>query len=293
MKRNVILSDSREVPLLLFLWKWKVVTTAALTLKFFQECSGKTAYNRLLSLRHAGLIQIRSDGPGQKFVYALERKGFDAIGEHLPPLKEKGYKSEQIGHDLVVSAFHLGDWLLDTPEAATLFSEQQLRRIYPDMYPDWVPRSEIHRPDGYTRILIGDHPATVAIEVELSAKRNADYLKIAEFYSYYQTIARVLWLVPRRSMAVSIQERLNKSHNSNISPHNFIMLEDFQKLGWHAGIEFGQDQGKSVMTLLAGKLPEKPTISAGVVPSLALLDTRKSPHTSRVYRPYQFGDFRD
>ncbi len=293
MSRNVILSESREVPLLLFLWKWKVLSTAALTLKFFQGCSGKTAYNRLLSLRHAGLIQIRSDGPGQKFVCALHRKGFDAISEYLPPLKEKGFKSEQIGHDLVVSAFQLGDWLLDKPEGATLFSEQQLRRIYPDMYPDWVPRSEIHRPDGYTRTLIGDHLATIAIEVELSAKRDADYLKVAEFYSYYQTIARVLWLVPRRSMALSIQERVNKSHNAITSPHNFVLLEEFQKLGWHAGILLGQDQGKSVMSFLAGKLPEKPPILSGAVPSLALLDTRKSPHTSSVYRSYQFGDFRD
>ena len=58
MSYNVVLSENREIPLLLFLWKWKVSTTAALIQKFFPNCKGKTAYNRILSLRKAGLIQM-------------------------------------------------------------------------------------------------------------------------------------------------------------------------------------------------------------------------------------------
>ena len=293
MSKKVMLSRTRDVPILQFLWKWKVSTTAALVEKFFKNCSGKTAYNRLLALRQAGLIRINADGLGQKFVYSLDRKGFEAIRETLPLMQEEGYKSEQEGHDLLVAAFHLGEWLNEKPEVATLFSEQQLRRMYPDMYPAWVPKSEVHRPDGYTQTLIGDRLSTIAIEVEISNKRDADYLRIAEFYSHYSNIVRVLWLVPRHSTALNIQQKMIEVQNGTPSPHNFVLLDEFQKLGWHCEFDLGPDQGKTVLSLLSGKTPERYRKESGPILAHALLDTRKSPHTSDAYRGYQLGDFRD
>lgn len=293
MSKNVILSDAREVPLLHFLWKWKISTTAALTRRFFPKCSGKTAYNRLLALRHAGLIRVFADRQGQKFVCTLDRKGFEAIKEHLPLMQEEGYKSEQIGHDLLASAFHLGEWLLEKPDSTTLYSEQQLRRVHPDLYPAWVPRSEIHRPDGYTQTLMGERLATVAIEVELSNKRDVDYLKIAEFYEHYRKIARVLWLVPRRSAGLSLQEKMDGAFRGSASPHQFILLEDFTKIGWHSEIAFGSDQGKTLLSVISEKTHEKYRKEPGAILSHVLLDTRKSPHTSDIYNGYEFGDFRD
>jgi len=293
MKKNVVLSVEREVPLLLFLWKWKVSTPAALTKKFFRSCSPKTAYNRLLSLRHAGLIQMRSDGFGQKFCCALDKKGFEAIREYLPLLKEEGYKSERVGHDLLLAAFHLGDWFIDTPKTATLFSEQQLRRLDPTAYPEWIPQSEQHRPDGYTRTFFGDKAVTFAIEVELTHKRIDDYVNVAKFYGLFKNITRVLWLVPRPSMAATLQEHMVQRGRSEHNPHNFIVLDDFLKNGWGACIECGPDEGKPLLTVLTGQVPDKHRQSAGQLPFLALLDTRKSPHTSDVYRNYEFGDFRD
>mgnify|MGYP000538295240 CR=1 FL=1 len=293
MSQNVILSDTREIPLLHFLWKWKVSTTAALIKKFFPNCKGKTAYNRLLSLRHAGLIRVSSDGQGQKFICSLDRKGFEAIKGSLPLMKEEGFKSEHVGHDVLVSAFHLGEWLLEKPEVASLFSEQQLRRMHSDMYPAWVPRSDVHRPDGYTQTLLGDQLATIAFEVELSNKRDPDYLRIAEFYERYSNIARVLWLVPRSSTAQTIQEKMDYVFHGHSSPHNFVLLEDFTNLGWHSEIELGVDQGKSVLSVLMGKAQEKYRKSSGPILSQTLLDTRKSPHTSDACHRYKLGDFRD
>lgn len=293
MIQNVILSDTREVPLLHFLWKWKVSTTAALTKKFFPNCKGKTAYNRLLALRHAGLIRVSSDGQGQKFICSLGRKGFEAIKEGLPLMKEEGFKSEHMGHDVLVSAFHLGEWLLEKPESTTLFSEQQLRRMYSDMYPAWIPRSDVHRPDGYTQTLLGDRLTTIAFEVELSNKRDPDYLKIAEFYENYPKIEKILWLVPRLSTAQTIQEKMDHVFHGVPSPHQFILLEEFTNLGWHSEIGLGVDQGKSILSVLSGKAQEKHRKSSGSILSQSLLDTRKSPHTSDTYHNYQLGDFRD
>ena len=293
MGSNVVLSHSRDIPLLHFLWKWKVSSTAALILKFFPEIKSKSGYARLLILRNAGIIRIHSDGHGRKFVCSLDRNGYEAIRETLPLLKEDGFKSEQIGHDLLVSAFHLGEWLLAKPEAATLFSEQQLRRMHPEMYPDWVPTSEVHRPDGYTQTLLGDHLATIAFEVEISNKRDSDYLKIAEFYEHYERIEKVLWLVPRQSTAIKIQEKMNQVLHGVPSPHNFVLLEDFANSGWYAEIYLGPDKGKTLISLLSGKVMEKYWNTPRLIHAHALLDTRKSPFTSDSYRRYQLGDFRD
>lgn len=293
MKKNVVLSDSREIPLLHFLWKWKVSTTAALIQKFFPHCKAKTAYNRILALRQSGLIRIRSDGLGQKFVCTLDQTGFEAIREQLPHLKEEGYKSERIGHDLLVSAFHLGNWLVEKPRDAAHFSEQELRRTDPDYFPDWVPKTDIHRPDGYSLIPRGEELHTYAYEVELHSKRDADYARVADFYEHFQNIKRVLWLVPRKSTAELLNEKLMAPLRSNYSPHCFILLEEFRTLGWESRIYVGPEQDKPLSKLFS----EVPPTSARSLPDLspvqALLDTRKSPHISTIYRGYQFGDFSD
>ncbi len=293
MNNTVILSSEREVPLLHFLWKWKITTTAALIKKFFPNCKGKTAYNRLLSLRHAGLIRVRSDGMGQKFVCTLDQRGFDAIREELPQLKEEGYKSEFMAHDLLVSAFHLGNWLVEKPKEAVLFSEQQLRRYEPEFYPDWVPKSEIHRPDGYSRVPLEGELSTVAIEVELTHKRDSDYTRVAEFYGHYRNIKKVLWLVPRESMAAGLDEKLRSASRRTESPHNFILLEQFRLLGWESHISIGPDQGKTLSNMLSGIAQEPGRLLTDSSLGLTLLDLRKSPHISTVYRGYQFGDFAD
>lgn len=293
MRKNVVLSNTREVPLLHFLWKWKITTTAALIRKFFPACQGKTAYNRLLTLRHAGLIQVRSDGLGQKFACTLDQRGFEAIRENLPQLKEEGYKSEAIGHDLLVTAFHLGNWLCEVPEGVSLFSEQQLRRYHPEFYPAWVPQSEVHRPDGYTRIPAGDKFSTFAIEVELNHKRDANYLKIGDFYNHFRTISKVLWLVPRESMALGLEEKLRAATRRPTSPHNFTLLEDFKLLGWESRIVVGPDQSKTLSNLLLGTVPAPGPILDGSNLTQSLLDLRKSPHNSTIYRGFQFGDFCD
>ncbi len=293
MKNKVMLSDDRDIPMLHFLWKWKVSSTAALTKKFFPNCKGKTAYNRLLDLRQAKIIQVQADPKGIKFVCMLGQKGFDAIRGDLPPLEEEGYKSEHPEHDLFTSAFHLGDWLLAKPDAVTLFSEQQLRRIHPDYYPNWVPKSKLHRPDGYTRIQVGDSFSTTAIEVELWQKRDSDYLNVAEFYSQSRNIKRVLWLVPRQSMAITIQERMSDSHIEGVSPHNFVILEDFKNSGWHAQVSLGHDKGQSIHALFSGNVGDMPRFPGESILTQCLLDTRKSPHTSSVCRGFQLGDFCD
>jgi hypothetical protein len=293
MNRNVVLSYDRDLPLLWFLWRWKLSTVAALTKKFYPTCSEKTAYNRLLALRQGKVIQMRGDSAGQKFICTLDQNGYDALAESLPPLKENGYKSERIGHDFVTTAFQLGEWLLDTPKTVEFFTEQQLRRIHQDAYPKWVPRSDLHRPDGYTRVESGTSQKVFSIEVELSNKRDVDYKNIGDFYNRYRSVTNILWLLPSQHTAHNIHQKMKAAAQNSQDNHSFVLVGDFLINGWESKIVAGCDLGESIRTVMGASPHEKPSMLSGPILTRFLLDTRKSPHTSVAYRGFQFGDFRD
>ena len=74
MKQRIILTSNRDIPILLFLWRWKIATTKALHFRFFSKFSLKTAYHRLYLLRRGGFIQIRASLSGQNPVWCLTKK---------------------------------------------------------------------------------------------------------------------------------------------------------------------------------------------------------------------------
>lgn len=158
MKDEVRLNQcDREI--LYFLWRWKVATTRALTVGFFADRSPVTAYKRLWKLERGKVIQsIAVDRQARHRVWTLSKLGFEILKQQyfLPELQEEGFRSENITHDLVTMAMHLGEYHLGCPSEVGLFTEQELRRLYPEMYPDWVPRSQRHRADGYWRVPIGN-----------------------------------------------------------------------------------------------------------------------------------------
>ncbi len=279
--------QERDIPILEFIWKWKVSTTAALAIKFFPNFKLKTAYNRLNSLRSAGYIKIFSDRSQNISVWTLNAKGFAAIRNRLPLLQEEGFLSEHVGHDLVCSAVHLGEWLLRTPENVEMFSEQQLRRVHTDYYPYWVPAKASRKPDGYWRITIGDSKATIALEVELTPKLKSEYGGIGEFYAGHPTIFRTLWITKTQGTAAMIADQIQNVLGSKPFIHNFVTLLDFQKHGWDAKIFIGPDQNKTIASFLR----VDPGYRPGNYLALTLLDTRKSLYASNASKIFQVGDF--
>ena len=280
--------NQRDRELLHFLWTWKVATTAALTQRFFSDRSPHTAYKRLWELESSKYILAVSDFQTNHHVWTLTKLGFHIVRRDLPALREDGFRSENISHDLITSAIHLGGYLLGTPTDVALFSEQELRRLHLEFYPDWVPRSELHRPDGYWRVPVGNPMATVALEVELSRKKTVQYEIVADFYASYPAIIRVLWLVARPSMGMLIHDKIGKALSNSPMIHNFVSLPKFLKSGWTAVIEHGPEQGKPITTLLGRKSPASPLLLGEKL----LLDTRKSAYKSRVLRPLNPGCFR-
>ena len=226
--------SQRDRKILTFLWLWKVATTAALTNRFYAGQSPITAYHRLWALETCGFIESISDIQNNHHVWTLTRRGFQIVRETLPELREDGFRSESASHDLITSAIHLGGFLLGMPQDVGLFTEQQLRRYLLEFYPDWVPRSDVHRPDGYWRVPIGYPWATIGLEVELFQKATDRYGAVADFYRSYPSVARVLWLVSTDSMAKQIHDKIKATLPEKMMVHDFVSLPNFIKSSWNA-----------------------------------------------------------
>ncbi len=291
----------RDEEIFLFLWKWKIATFKTLAHVFFGNASLPVAYHRLNKLRHAGFLRQRLDESGRNRVWTLDRKGFEALVNRLPELEEYGYGCENVEHDLLVNALHMGDWACGCPKGVQIFTEQQLRRLKPEMYPAWVPQTKNHRPDGYWHIANGNHSLTIAIEVELSAKSKDRYESVAKFYDHYDSIDRILWLVPTPQMAKKILATTSGTNFYRTNIHNFLNLEDFLNNHWHASIFLGPNKGATVSELLSQNLMQTlvqtssktPINSTSIKMSQHLLDTTSSPQNRYEKAKFNIRNFSD
>ncbi len=206
-------------------------------------------YRKLRDLYAHGYIELKrgSDENFKYQVWQLTKKGFEYIVESLHVvLKENGFASENVFHDYLVTAFHVGEWMFVQPPQVELFSEQELRRNWPSNYPNWVPEIQVHRPDGYTLLKDGKNKKLIAIEVEISAKNFEIYQEVASFYDDMENITSVLWLVRSKSLMEKIQKAVYSRRGKRPGIHNFVLLEDFKKQFWNAKIIEGSEKGYSI-----------------------------------------------
>lgn len=251
MKKPIELSNELGVPLLKFLWKWKLVSNAGLARRFFAHTTHPfSSYNWLLRLKHAHYIDQRWDEQGQSFLWTLDRAGFCAIKDFLPPLREEGYSSESPRHDWLASAFHMGNWLVRAPAGIQLISEQELRRYETEVYPNWIPKDSSHRPDGYWYRPIPGSARIVAFEMETNRKNASRYEGVGSFYGETAQISRVLWIVLSLSEAKRIDDHLSKGLGSRTELHSFVRLNSFLKQGWSAPIEYGPGVNLTIESFL-------------------------------------------
>ena len=289
--KRAVLSDF-DLKLFEFLWKWKVSTTAALSARFYPHKNLRRAYNRLLILEKAGLIQSRADIRGERFLWTLTREGYRRI-RHLLPLElaEEGFESKTLGHDLLCSAVLAGDWLLlKSPPDLIRVTDQQLSRLKKDDYP--VAVSSQHRADGYWYY---DTPKKlIALEVQISRQKLKDYEEVGEFYEDQAHVETVLWVVERISMSHGILSGLKRTgwggkEERSTKKHNFVSFENFFKNGYDARIEVGELTGITIHQLLSANL-KTPLALPSEKSVKKLLDVRKSPHSAKNERFYVPGD---
>lgn len=274
--RRLFITD-RDLEVLKFLWKWKAASTAALTKAFFPGIRPFTAYERLLQLEKKQYIQhvsFRHRGGG---AWTLDGQGYRFLTPYLLDMKARGYKTENVLHDYFATAFHLGEWMTHQPRSGILCTEQELRRLEPDLLPSWVPKSEAHRPDGYSIVGMGDGTRLFAFECELSVKAKARYERTISFYDEEETIGAVIWLAGSPAIQRLIEGCIRDHGALRPSLHHFLQLGDFKRQGWTVPLMGGRHHGKNLSNLLLDKTGTGTGREPDGSDVMALLQNQKRP----------------
>lgn len=282
---NIKLSLS-DYNCLKFLWRWKLCTTALIKHAVYKEKTYYRTYRRLRDLAHARLITSLMSTDGNRFVWSISEKGFEIIIDHLPELQSKGFKSENRDHDFWVTAIHLGEWLGSIPRNCGIMSEQQLRHYKMSEYPEWVPKTSTHRPDGWWNINLGkpQNQSLIALEVELSRKSPSRYKDVAVYYSKTVRPYQVIWITTNHREIDFLETTIKAYSFSNAEEQSFLTIDQYIQKQWQSRIEKGKNQGKTLLEIL-GKSPENdPKCLSGIFP----LDARKCPTVSTIHNVVPF-----
>lgn len=226
----------RDFQILKYLWRWKLASTASVHEAINKIASQYSTYKILDKLERSGFITSQFDWQDQFNVWFLTSKGFYVIKKNYEDLAEDGFLSENHNHDRLVQAFHFGEWVSFQSPQVIFWTEQEMRRFDVSDYPDWVPKSKEHRPDGYTRIIGDKKQWTLAFEVELSTKRMARYESAMQFYKHARQINRVYWLIADNYTKEQILRAKACVNDESFNYHVFVDLSDFKKNGWDAVI---------------------------------------------------------
>ncbi len=225
----------RDQRILEFIWKWKIAPTSVIYEACVKpESTPYSAYKIMEKLEKHGYVEAKFNDTEIFWVWQLTEKGFESIKRNLPELEEEGCLSENHKHDRHVLAFHLGEWIGRRPERILFFSEQELRRLSKDDYPDWVPRTKDHRPDGYTRVVGLQKSVTYAIEVELSLKSVSRYESVIQFYRHQRQVDRILWLVSDPQIKANILRAKDCVKDPSENLHLFVDLKEYMQKGLNA-----------------------------------------------------------
>ncbi len=189
---------------------------------------------------------------GRVGLYRLTDAGFLRFKQGLDGFKEEGFRSESIGHDLLTLALQLGPWVYAKPKAVEIVSEQELRRYYRKELPRWVPKTETHRPDGFSCFRSENGKSIVAFEVEINSKQSDRYNPVFQYYSKESSIEKVIWLVKNKGLKSLLIEKCTYVDNSSLKKHHFILLEDFKTKFWSAVVTSDQKSPATFESLMYG-----------------------------------------
>lgn len=275
---NKVIVGERDRRILDFLWRFKFATTVIIAARFCPESTQWSVYQRLRRLAQGGFIRSLYPDCGEHHFWCLDDKGFEIVRGTLPELTQAGHRSENIKHDFLVLAAHLGSWINGEPKNVRFFTEQELRRIDPSDYPEPIPRSTSHRPDGYWIVENGNQNALLALEVELSQKAWENYDSIARFYFKDAYVNQVIWLVMRKEQGERMLERFDKVVPEGADVHSFALLSDFLKHNWQTKIIIGKDREHTIFESLENSTRTRQE----QVLKFDFFDTRKNPKDSGI-----------
>lgn len=246
-----------ELETLKFLWRWKLANTLTLKTVVAPKRNIWKYYQLLRRLVIEGYIHDIADSHLQLSLFTLTKKGFQVISGGLNEQNQKRFQPQSVAHDYWATAFHLGEFVHGMPDNVELFSEQEINASETDCFPDWLPKSKVHIPDGYTLI---KKPGieVLAIEVELSQKTMARYEEMIGFLDRQDEISRALWLCASERLIEKISQKIVSQKRIRPNMHNFVLLENFQKHGWQCPILWGDKTDATVRSVMGQDLRQTP-----------------------------------
>ncbi len=285
-KRKRLEITKRDIRILLFLWKWKVISTAGIAAKFFPNAQKISAYHRLKRLYNSKYIRKEFVNWNCEFAWKLTKKGYNKIYDYLPEQtdKSRGYGGEHPRHDFLVSAFHIGDWLISNPKGTGLVSEQLIRRQVPKLLPNWVPRTDFHTTDGYWFLRRNGKESIVALEVELTQKAPEKYKSLRTFYNSMKNINYCIWVMKSKGFAARLLKILNDDEDSLPDKHQFLLADDVAVFNWEAKIILGSKAGISFSDFMKDLGPQMPLISTSKLRGCPLVEPGISVSKSTTYK---------
>lgn len=271
-----------------WLWRWKLLSTRAINAGIHKSRTLEKTYRRLMQLEDAKYIQPYWSRDGKRCLWMLADKGYHLLNQNYPNQFCDGYKTENPNHDFWVTAVHLGDWLAERPNGMDVMTEQEIRRLSLEEFPEWIVKSKRHRPDGYWRISndTDREKSVIALEVELSKKTPDSYQSIAEFYSGYNLFRQILWVVKSEGDIRYIRKHLESGLKHDDKIHSFTTIRQFAELGWQAKILAGELKDKTINDLLR----QQGVIAPSMPTSHCLLDLRKYPVKSKTLPKFESHD---
>lgn len=252
----ITLSD-HDLKILLYVWKWKVVTTSVLYERFGQEfeCGPEAIFKKLKRLQKYLHLKVVPVTKPRGLAWGINDKGFTTIREFLPELKAAGFKSENPNHDLnaLAAQTSIQNKVSDIIENYELYTEQELRRVHDGCHPSWVPKNFPHIPDGYWFFKSENEFCIVALETELSKKSTERYTETLIAYNHQDDINSVLWIVEEETLANFILKSSNYRNQDSKNKHHFVLLENLLKDGVDAECFAGTKAGHKLSEFLFPK----------------------------------------
>lgn len=229
--KKAVMPSVRDRAMIEFLWNHRVASFRTLYKLFYHESSLRTCYNRLYRFRKNGFLSVESDDGTKGKYFTLDKRGLSFFAkENGRDLKPIGSRPQSFKHDHLSSAILLGDWCFDRPYGATLITEQEILSSSQDIA--GFVKTDSRRPDGLWQFEIGQVKKYVALEVELHAKSESDYVEIIKSYDNYYSIDKIVWVVRGQGLIEKIH-RVSVKHSSfKTSDHLFLSLDEVSKQLW-------------------------------------------------------------
>ncbi len=286
MKRKKVVITERDLKILIFLWRWRYVTTSAISEKFFHGLHNTRGYIRLLKLKKRGYIQSVQLIINLGYAWTLTKKGYLQIKETLPELTDDNFLEQKPNQQHLASAVLIGEWLQKVPSGCALYSRQQLRMKKAELHPKWVPQCDFYTPDGYWYISSPTgSESIIAIGVELHRSPPSKYDRAKDFIEVHTKIKNMLWIVRGLHLAEAIHHKLNYRSDRSEDLHQFVLMDDIFKHNWASQIKVGAFTGLSIHKFIEQNRGNTPADARLTKISRCLVETRLSHPRSVTYKP--------